>query len=63
LAVGFGVSKPEHVRRIIQSGADGVIVGSAFVNIVHRHQGDTGRMLEEIEKLARRLKEAMKRRS
>ncbi len=62
LAVGFGVSKPEHVQCIIQSGADGVIVGSAFVNIVHRHQGNTGRMLEEIEKTARKLKEATKRR-
>jgi tryptophan synthase alpha chain len=62
LAVGFGVSKPEHAKLIIQSGADGVIVGSAFVNVVHRHQGDADRMLEEIEKTARRLKEAMKRR-
>jgi len=62
LAVGFGVSKPEHARCIIESGADGVIVGSAFVNIVHRHQGDVSRMLEEIEKLARGLKEATKRR-
>jgi len=62
LAVGFGVSKPEHAKLIIQSGADGVIVGSAFVNIVHRHQVDAGRMLEEIEKLACRLKEAMNRR-
>lgn len=61
LAVGFGVSKPEHVRRIIQSGADGVIVGSAFVNIVHKHLGDADRMLEEMEKLARKLKEATKR--
>ena len=33
LAVGFGVSKPEHVNRIIMSGADGVIVGSAFINL------------------------------
>jgi len=63
LAVGFGVSKPEHVRCIIQSGADGVIVGSAFVNIVHRHQSNASRMLEEIEKLAHRLKEATERRS
>jgi len=62
LAVGFGVSKPEHARCIIQSEADGVIVGSAFVNIVYRHRGDAGRMLEELEALARRLKEATKRR-
>jgi tryptophan synthase alpha chain len=62
LAVGFGISKPEHARCIIQNGADGVIVGSAFVNIVRRHSGDVGRMLEELEALARRLKEATKQR-
>jgi tryptophan synthase alpha chain len=62
LAVGFGISKPEHARCIIQNGADGVIVGSAFVNIVHRHSEDVGRMLEELEALARRLKEATKQR-
>ncbi len=62
LAVGFGVSKPEHAHCIIESGADGVIVGSAFVNIIHRHQGNVGIMLEEIEALARGLKEATKRR-
>lgn len=61
LAVGFGVSKPEHVKCIIQSGADGVIVGSAFVKIVNRHQENASRMLEEIEKAACELKEASKR--
>jgi tryptophan synthase alpha chain len=61
LAVGFGVSKPEHVRRIIQSGADGVIVGSAFVNVVHGHQGNVGRMLEELKVMARKLKNATRR--
>jgi tryptophan synthase alpha chain len=60
LAVGFGVSKPEHAKLIIQSGADGVIVGSAFVNVVHRHRGDAVRMLEEIEATARKLKNAAK---
>jgi tryptophan synthase alpha chain len=62
LAVGFGVSKPEHAKRIVEAGADGVIVGSAFVNIVHNHQSDVGRMREELEALARKLKEATKRR-
>jgi len=62
LAVGFGVSKPEHAKSIIEAGADGVIVGSAFVNIVNKHQGDVGRMLEELEALARTLKEATKKR-
>jgi tryptophan synthase alpha chain len=62
LAVGFGVSKPEHAKRIIQSGADGVIVGSAFVNIIQKHQREVGRMLEELEVAARKLKNATKRR-
>lgn len=38
LAVGFGVSKPEHVKRIIMAGADGVIVGSAFIKLIHKHK-------------------------
>jgi tryptophan synthase alpha chain len=62
LAVGFGVSKPKHARGIIEAGADGVIVGSAFVNIVHKNQNDVERMPEELEVLGRQLKEATKRR-
>jgi tryptophan synthase alpha chain len=33
-AVGFGVSEPEHAAEIVAAGADGVIVGSALVEIV-----------------------------
>jgi tryptophan synthase alpha chain len=61
LAVGFGVSKPEHAKRIIEAGADGVIVGSAFVNIIQKSHGDVCRMLEELEVAARKLKNATKR--
>jgi len=31
VAVGFGISSPEHVNRVRSWGADGVIIGSAFV--------------------------------
>ncbi len=34
LAVGFGVSKPDHIKEIIGYGADAVIVGSAIVKSV-----------------------------
>ena len=31
IAVGFGISTPEHVKKVRNWGADGVIIGSAFV--------------------------------
>jgi len=31
VAVGFGISTPEHVYKVREWGADGVIIGSAFV--------------------------------
>ena len=31
LAVGFGISNPQHVRYMINAGADGVIIGSAII--------------------------------
>lgn len=34
LCVGFGISKPEHASRMIQSGADGVITGSRVIQII-----------------------------
>ena len=45
VCVGFGVSKPEHARQLAKVGADGVIVGSAVVNIVERNltSADGGR--------------------
>lgn len=37
VCVGFGVSKPEHARQLAEAGADGVIVGSAVVNIIEKN--------------------------
>ncbi len=55
LAVGFGISKPEHVRAIIEAKAQGVVVGSAFVKLI----GEKGiGAKEELERLSRELKEA-----
>jgi tryptophan synthase alpha chain len=57
LAVGFGISKPEHVEALIRSGADAAIVGSGFVKIIEKHRC-TERLLSEIETYASKLKEA-----
>jgi tryptophan synthase alpha chain len=39
ICVGFGVSTPEHVRQICAI-ADGAVVGSALVDLIHRHRDD-----------------------
>ncbi|WP_265110357.1 tryptophan synthase subunit alpha [Halosolutus halophilus] len=42
-AVGFGVSEGDHAAEIIEAGADGVIVGSALVDIIAEHgSADSG---------------------
>jgi tryptophan synthase alpha chain len=40
LAVGFGVSSPEHMRAIAGIGVDAAIVGSAIVGIIEEHLED-----------------------
>ncbi len=59
LAVGFGLSKPEHAQLVIRAGADGAIVGSAFVKIVEKNQNNHTKMFEELREFARHLKTAL----
>lgn len=54
VAVGFGVSRPEHVRAIASAGADGVIVASALVDAL----GDDGRDLQAFRSLVADLRAA-----
>lgn len=44
VAVGFGVSKPAHVRALSAAGADGVIVASALVDALGPDGADVDRM-------------------
>lgn len=55
-AVGFGISSGRQAAEIIRAGADGVIVGSAFVDIIAG--GNDAE--ERLEALARELKEGMR---
>lgn len=49
VAIGFGISTPEQVKQYSQI-ADGVIVGSALVNIIGRHGAEAKRELCEFIK-------------
>jgi len=58
VAVGFGISKPEHVKEVIRAGADGVIVGSAFVNLIAKNLKNRQKMLRELDRFGKTLKAA-----
>jgi tryptophan synthase alpha chain len=53
LALGFGISRPEHVRAIGQ-WADAAVVGSALVNVIAEHGRSAG-LLDEVERYVRWL--------
>jgi tryptophan synthase alpha chain len=54
VGVGFGVSKPKHVKAIAKAGADGVIVASALVDAL----GPDGRDIAGFANLVRMLRDA-----
>lgn len=58
VAVGFGISKPEHVKEVIRAGADGAIVGSAFVNLITKNLKNRQKMLRELDRFGKTLKAA-----
>jgi len=58
LAVGFGISKPQHVREVLDCGADAAIVGSAFVDLIVRYKNNKRMMLNELDRFAKSLKAA-----
>jgi tryptophan synthase alpha chain len=57
VGVGFGVSRPAHVRALARAGAGGVIVASALVDAL----GPDGRDVDRMAKLVRDLAAATKR--
>ena len=54
VAVGFGISKPTHVRAVAKAGADGVIVASALVDAL----GSDGRDIDGLSRLVATLRSA-----
>ena len=55
VCTGFGISTPEHSKKMTEMGADGVIIGSTVVKYVMEHS------LPEITAMLREYKESLKK--
>ena len=51
ISVGFGISTSEQATQVAQM-ADGVIVGSAIVNVIEEHMDDESRLLPAVKQFA-----------
>lgn len=58
LLLGFGISRPDHVRAAIRSGADGAIAGSAVTKIIADNLGDEAKMLASLRVFVNEMKAA-----
>jgi tryptophan synthase alpha chain len=56
-AVGFGIKTGDHAERIVGAGADGVIVGSALVDIIAAGTENDAPVSETAERLAAKARE------
>ncbi|MCP4762957.1 MAG: tryptophan synthase subunit alpha [archaeon] len=60
ICVGFGISKPEHVKEIVSYGVDGTIVGSAISKIIESNLENPSKIPELIGKYVKSMKEQTK---
>ena len=60
VAVGFGISRPEQVAHLAHF-ADGIVVGSAIVKLVARYQEEPHRLVKEVGRFVKELKDATRR--
>ena len=59
IGVGFGVSTPEQATQVAQV-ADGVIVGSAIINVAEEHIDDEAKLLTAVKQFASDLAAGVK---
>lgn len=60
LCVGFGVSKPDHAKALVKSGADGVIVGSAVEKVIEKNIKNKRKMLKAVSNFCEKMRRATK---
>ena len=56
LAVGFGISSPGDGKKMLKSGADGIIVGSSLMKIIIENEKDKDKMLLLLSNFTKDLK-------
>ncbi len=59
LALGFGISTPAHVKTCALAGADGVIVGSAIVDIIGKNLENPEKMEQDLKNYVASMKQAL----
>lgn len=52
LAVGFGVSRREQVEELLRAGADGVVVGSALIELISRSENPVEELRKKVAELS-----------
>lgn len=61
VALGFGISAPEHVIEAMECGASGIVEGSKLVSLYSEHPADRDVTLAIVRKHAQEMKAATKR--
>jgi len=56
--VGFGISRPDHVRAVLDTGAAGAICGSAVVSLVEQNRDRPRALLERLGEFCAAMKRA-----
>src|SRR4029078_611522 len=61
ISVGFGISQPNHIKRLSKFGADAVIVGSAIIKLIDCNKDDSiDSIQDKLKKYIKSLKVACK---
>lgn len=59
LALGFGIATPDHAKTCAEAGADGVIVGSAIVEIIGKNLGNPDKMERDLKTYVGKMNKAL----
>lgn len=58
ICVGFGISQPDHIEKVLKAGSDGAIVASVLVELIDRYHDNRELMLKEMGRQCKALKNA-----